>query len=112
MLNDRNGAKDSFCGGRAVQLEHAHRALVRLPTELAGSSQTLPGRRIARHCSTAHRKGLHRLGGGVDADVAPYVRRGRVQDYPFGVEQPVFDAFQAARGDPELLRPVPGAERD
>ena len=123
VLSDPKAAEELFGGGRAVQLfQHAYRELVHLPSALEGyrrffSDIARPEHRPALfHCTTGKDRtgwaaaAMLMLLGVSDEDV--------MQDYMLTNEeliplvQPVFDSFQAAGGDPELLRPVLGVERE
>ena len=121
--SDPKEAEELLGGGRAAQLFLAgYREVVHLPSALEGyrrlfSDLARPERRPALfHCTTGKDRtgwaaaALLMLLGVSDEDV--------MRDYMLSNDeliplvQPMFDSFQAAGGDPELLRPVLGVEKD
>lgn len=120
---DPKAAEELLGGGRAVQLFlAAYREVVHLPSAMEGYRQFFsdlarPEHRPALfHCTTGKDRtgwaaaAMLMLLGVSDDDV--------MQEYMLSNEeliplvQPIFDTFQAAGGDPELLRPVLGVEKD
>lgn len=123
VLSDPKQAEQMLGGGKAVAMfEHGYRQIVSLPSALAGyklffadllSEQHRPA---FFHCTT----GKDRTGWaaaslltllGVPDDVV-------MQEYLLTNEQllpavqPIFDRFKAAGGDPELLRPILGVQKE
>lgn len=123
VLGDPEAAAAMLGGGKAAALfEHGYREIVSLPSALAGyrlffSALADPAHRPALfHCTTGKdRTGwaaaamLMLLGVSDDDAMQDYLL---TNDQLLPALQPVFDAFKAAGGDPELLRPVLGVQRE
>jgi protein-tyrosine phosphatase len=123
VLGDPVAAAEMLGDGKAVKLfEHGYREVVSLPSALAAyrtffSDLARPEHRPALfHCTT----GKDRTGWGAaamlmllgvsDEDVMRDYLLTNAQLVP--AMQPVFDRFQAAGGDPDLLRPVIGVQEE
>ena len=123
VLGDPAAATPLLGDGKAVKLfEHGYREIVSLPSALAAYRLFLldlsqPEHRPALfHCTT----GKDRTGWGAalllmllgvsDEDVMRDYLLTNSQLVP--AMQPVFDRFQAAGGDPDVLRPVIGVEQE
>jgi protein-tyrosine phosphatase len=123
VLGDPKAAADLLGGGKAVTLfEHGYREIVGLPSALAGYRRFFldlaqPAHRPALfHCTTGKdRTGwaaaamLMLLGVSDDDVMRDYML---TNDELLPVMQAVFDNFEAAGGDPELLRPVIGVQEE
>jgi protein-tyrosine phosphatase len=123
LLGDPEAAAAMLGGGKAAALfEHAYREIVSLPSALAGyhlffSALADPAHRPALfHCTGGKdRTGwaaaamLMLLGVSDDDAMHDYLL---TNDQLLPAVQPVFDAFKAAGGDPELLRPVLGVQQE
>ncbi len=121
VLGDPTAAAELLGDGKAVTMfEHSYREIVSLPSALAAyrtffSDLSQPDHRPALfHCTT----GKDRTGWGAAATLMllGVSDEDVMRDYLLTNEQlvpsmqPVFDQFQAAGGDPELLRPVIGVQ--
>lgn len=123
VLADPKAAEQMLGGGKAVAMfEHGYRQIVSLPSALAGyklfftdllSEQHRPA---YFHCTT----GKDRTGWGAAAllTLLGVPDEQVMQEYLLTNEellpavQPVFDKFASAGGDPELLRPILGVQKE
>jgi len=123
VLTDPAAARELLGDGKAMALfDHGYREIVRLPSALAAY------RRLFSDLSeAAHRPALFHCTTGKDrtgwaaAALLRFVGVSHddvLQDYLLTNEQllpalqPIMDRFQAAGGDPDLLRPVLGVQRE
>jgi protein-tyrosine phosphatase len=119
VLGDPKAAEELLGGGRAISMfEHAYRELVHLPSALTGYQRFFSDiaqaehRPALFHCTTGKdRTGwaaaamLMLLGVSDENVMRDYLL---TNDELLPLVQPFFDGFQAAGGDPELLKPVLG----
>jgi protein-tyrosine phosphatase len=123
VLGDPTAAAEMLGGDKAVKLfEHGYREIVRLPSALSAyraffADVARPEHRPALfHCTTGKDRtgwgaaALLMLIGVSDEDVMREYLITNEQLLP--AMQPVFDRFHAAGGDPDLLRPVIGVQRE
>lgn len=123
LLSDPRQAEQMLGGGKAVaRFEHAYRQIVSLPSALAGyklfftdllSEQHRPA---FFHCTTGKDRtgwaaaALLTLLGVPDELVMHEYMLTNEELLP--ALQPVFDRFKASGGDPELLRPILGVQKE
>jgi protein-tyrosine phosphatase len=123
LLSDPTAAAEMLGVGKAVVLfERGYREIVALPSALAGYRRFFedvvqePRRPALFHCTT----GKDRTGWAAAATLLllGVPRELVVQEYLLTntqllpALQPLFDGFQTAGGDPDLLRPVLGVQTD
>jgi protein-tyrosine phosphatase len=123
VLSDPKGAEEMLGGGKAVALfERGYREIVSLPSARAAYRRLFSElaeeehRPALFHCTT----GKDRTGWAAAAILLllGVPERLVMEEYLLTnaqllpAEKPVFDRFQAQGGDPELLRPVIGVERE
>jgi protein-tyrosine phosphatase len=123
VLNDPNGAEEMLGGGKAVALfEKGYREIVSLPSALQSYRRFFAAlaseehRPAYFHCTTGKDRtgwaaaALLTLFGVSEEDVMrEYLL---TNDELVPALQPVLDEFQASGGDPELLMPVVGVQRE
>jgi protein-tyrosine phosphatase len=123
VLGDPKAAEAMLGGGKAVALfEESYRELVSLPSALAGYRQfflAIAGEAhtpAVFHCTTgkdrtgwAAASALLLLGVSTDDVFADYLL---TNDQLLPALQPVLDQFRSIGGDPELLMPVVGVQKE